>query len=196
MTQDLQQLLERINAEGVAKANAEAERIIGAANARAKGIVEAASREAEQAVAKARAEADAFSRQAEATVRQAMRDTLLDIEKKVEALLTKLLVQEASAAMSNPSLVATLAAEAVRAYLPGHGGAMDVLAAPELADALRAKLAQEARGGGVTVVTDERTGSGFKVRLAGGRVEHDFTGAAVADALARGLRPRLAELLK
>jgi hypothetical protein len=48
----------------------------------------------------------------------------------------------------------------------------------------------------VTVVTDETTGAGFRIRLDNGRVEHAFTGASVADTLARNLRPRLAALMK
>ena len=195
MTQDLQYLLEKINADGVEKAKAEADKIVGAANAQAKAIRDDASRQAEQIVATARQEAEAFGRRAEETIRQAARDTLLGVEKSVTAMLTGLLLKEVNAAMSDPALVSTLAAEAVRAYLSGKGGTAEVAAAAKLADALRVRLAQEAKSG-VTVVTDERTGAGFRVRLAGGHVEHDFSGAAVADALARGLRPRLAELLK
>ena len=195
MTEDLQHLLERINAEGVEKAKAEAERIIGAANARAKAILDAAAREAEQAAANAKLEAEAFGRRAEETIRQAARDTLLNVEQSVTALLTNLLLKEVNASMSDAHFVAPLAEAAVRAYLPGNSGAAEVVSSANLADALRSKLRGMARDG-VTVVTDERSGTGFKVRLADGHVEHDFTGAAVAAALAKGLRPRLAALLK
>jgi len=196
MTEELQFLLEKINAEGVGKANAEAERIIGAANVQAKAIVDAAKQEAELAVAAAKQEADAFGRRAEETVRQAARDTLLSVEKSVSAMLTTLLLEEVNAVMSDPNFIATLAEEAVRTYLSGNDscGIADIATSAALVDVLRAKLARAAAQG-VTVVTDERAGSGFKVRLAGGHVEHDFTGAAVSAALARGLRPRLAALL-
>jgi len=193
MTQDLQQLLEKINADGVEKANAEAEKIIGAANARAKTILDSASREAEQIVANAKAEAKAFERRAEEAVRHAARDTLLKVEQSVTALLTGLLLKEVNAAMANPDLVASLASEAVRAYLTGSGG-INIATSASLADTLRARFAGLAKEG-VSVVTDDRTGTGFKVRLAGGHVEHDFTGAAVAEALSRGLRPQLKELI-
>ena len=43
---------------------------------------------------------------------------------------------------------------------------------------------------------DEVTSSGFTVKLDGGRVEHDFTGATVAAELAKRLRPDLAALMK
>ena len=194
MTQDLQQLLEKINAECVEKANAEAERIISAADARAKGIIDDAARKAEQTTAGAMADAEAFGRRAEESIRQAVRDTLLNVERSVTALLTKLLVKDVNEAMNEPGRVAALAEQAVRAYI-GDNSKTEVVASRDLANVLRAKLAHEARNG-VTVVTDDRAGTGFKVRVDGGRVEHEFTGAAVAEALARGLRPRLAELLK
>ena len=46
------------------------------------------------------------------------------------------------------------------------------------------------------VVADETTGAGFTVKLDNGRVEHEFTDTAIANALAQRLRADLAELLK
>lgn len=194
MTQDLQQLLEKIQKDGVDKAKAEAEKIVGEARAQAKTLVENAQAEAAKIKAAARQEAEAFEHRAEETVRQSARDTVLGVEKAVTALLTRLLLDEVNAAMAKPELAASLAADAVRAYLDGKG-TIELSAAEPLADHLRATLAANAAQG-VSVVTDEATGTGFRVRLANGRIEHAFTGAAVADALAKQLRPRLAALLK
>ena len=88
-------------------------------------------------------------------------------------------------------MIEKLVTEAVTAYI--KGGTAQVVAAPDTAKALKAKLAAQKE---VTVVTDAQMGTGFRVKLAGGRVEHDFTGAAVTDALAALLRPQLAQLLK
>lgn len=194
MTQDLQQLLEKIQRDGVDKAEAEAGRILAEARAQAKALAESAQAEAAKIKSAARQEAEAFERRAEETVRQSARDTVLNVEKAVTALLTRLLLNEVNAAMAKPELAATLAADAVRAYLDGKGP-VEIAAANPLADHLRATLAAGAEEG-VTVITDDATGAGFLVRLANGRIEHTFTGAAVADALAKQLRPRLAALLK
>ena len=75
-------------------------------------------------------------------------------------------------------------------------GRTDQWPPPPLTDALRAKLAAEAADSGVTIVTDDATGSGFRLRLDNGHVEHTFTGDAIAEALAKQLRPRLAALMK
>jgi V/A-type H+-transporting ATPase subunit E len=194
MTQDLQQLLEKINTDGVEKAKSESAKIIDQANAQAKVIVDTATREAAQKIAQAKQEAEAFERRAEETIRQAARDTVLNVEKAVTALLTNVLLKEVNTTLNTAEIVAQLAAEAVRAYLHEKGG-LDVVASAKLADAIRAKLAAEAVSG-VTVITDDHLGAGFNVRLAKGRIEHNFSGAAVADALAKHLRPKLAALLK
>lgn len=194
MTQDLQQLLDKIQRDGVDKAKSEADKILEKANAQAQALLANAKDEAERTIANARHEAEAFERRAEETVRQSARDTILTVEKSVTALLTRLLVNDVNAALNSTELTLRLTMEAVRAYLADHA-AVEVAAAAKLADALRAKLAAEAVRG-VTVVFDETAGTGFCVRLANGRIEHTFTGAAIAEALARQLRPRLAALMK
>lgn len=194
MTQDLQQLLEKIQRDGVDKAQTEAALLLDKARADARAITEAAKKEAEKLRADARQEAEAFERRAEETIRQSARDAVLNVEKAVTALLTRLLVKDVDASLSKTDRVAGLAAEAVRAYLGGKG-LVEVVAATQLADILRAQLAAEAANG-VTVVTDDTTGAGFLIRLANGRIEHAFTGAAVAEALSKQLRPRLAALMK
>jgi V/A-type H+-transporting ATPase subunit E len=194
MTQDLQQLLEKIQRDGADKAQSEADAILAKANAQARALLEGAKSEAAKIISDARQEAEAFERRAEETIRQSARDTVLTVEKSVTRLLTQLLLKEVNAALSNTDVVAGLAVEAARAYIGGNG-TVEVAAASQLADTLRSKLAADAASG-VTVVTDEATGAGFRVRLDNGRIEHAFTGAAIADALAKQLRPRLAAFVK
>ncbi len=195
MTQDLQQLLEKIQRDGVDKAQAEADALLANARAKAASLIDAAQAEAAKVKVEARQEAEAFERRAEETMRQAARDTVMKVEKAVTHLLQRLLLENVNAGFdANPELVADLAAEAVRAHVGSKGG-VEVAASAKLVDVLRAKLAAEAAKG-ITVVTDETAGTGFRLRLANGRVEHAFTGAAVAETLAKQLRPRLAALMK
>lgn len=194
MSDELQQLLDKIQRDGVAKAKSQADEILAAAQAQAKTIVETAKAEADKAKAAAAEESAAFEHRAEETIRQAARDTVLKVEQAVGQYLDALLLKDVNAAMNDSSLVPALCAEAVRAYLDGKGE-IEVASSAKLADALRAQLAAQAASG-VMVTTDADTGAGFSVKLDNGRVEHSFTGAAVADALARQLRPRLAALLK
>ena len=189
MSEDLQSLLEKINREGVEKARAESDRIVAEAKAKAAEIVKAA----EEQSAKAKADADQASKdyaaRAEETIRQAARDTVLSVEASVTALLEKTLARDVDRALADEKTVGALVAEAVK----GLVGPVEVAADPKLAAALKAQLSAQ---GSVKVVLDESVGSGFSVRVDGGRIEHDFKKDAIAAELAKRLRPDLAKLMK
>ena len=191
MAEELQQLLEKIQRDGVDKANAEAKAILDKANAEAKAIVEKAKEEAAATTAKAEADAQAFADRAKETIGQAARDTVMEVKNGVNKLFEGLLAQDVNAALADNA--AALAADAVKALADGSDA--QVAANAQLAEALRAQLAAGAAKG-VTVVTDETVGTGFSVRLDGGRVEHDFSEKAITAALAKRLRPDLAKIVK
>ena len=191
MAEELQQLLEKIQRDGVDKANAEAAAIVAKAKAEAEAIVKKAQEDAAAAEAKGKADAEAYAARARETISQAARDTVLKVREDVTKLLTKLLAQDVSAALATEAV--PLAAAAVKELVTGSGA--EVAASAKLVDALRAQLAAQAQNG-VKVVADEMTGAGFTVKLDNGRVEHDFTDAAISEALAQGLRSDLAALLK
>ena len=191
MAEELQQLLEKIQRDGVDKANAEAAATVAKAKAEADTIVKKAQEDAAAAEAKGKADAEAYAARARETISQAARDTVLKVKEDVTKLLTQLLAQDVSAALATEAV--PLAAAAVKELVTGSGA--EVAASAKLVDALRAQLAAQAQNG-VKVVADEMTGAGFTVRLDNGRVEHDFTDAAIAGALAQRLRADLAALLK
>ena len=189
--ENLDALLVKIRTEGVDKARAEADAIVAQARKDAEKIVATARSEAEQCKAQAQADADRFQQGVEATLRQAARDVRMKLEQDITSLLERTLGGEVDATLEAGAIVGKLVEEAVETYL--RDGAVTVAAAPKLAEALKARLAQK---GEVTVVTDAQMGTGFRVLLKGGRVEHDFTGEAVTQALTALLRPQLAKLLK
>ena len=189
MAEELQSLIERINRDGVAKAKAEADRIVVAAKEQAAKLVNEAKAEADRYAAAAKEEAGAATLRAEGTLRQAARDAIISVENAVGRLLEKILAENVDAALANPATAATLAGDAVRDLIATG----EISSGPKIADALRAQLAAQRN---LTVVLDEALGTGFKVSLEGGRVEHDFTGATVAAELAKRLRPDLAKLMR
>ena len=191
MAEELQQLLEKIQRDGVDKANAEAAAIVAKAKAEADAIVKKAQEDAAAAEAKGKADAEAYAARAKETISQAARDTVLKVKQDIMELLKKLLLQNVTAALATEAV--PLAAAAVRELVTGDNA--EVAASAKLVDALRAQLAQQAQSG-VKVVADETTGTGFTVRLDNGRVEHEFTDAAISEALAQRLRADLAALLK
>jgi len=187
--EDLQSLLEKINREGIEKAEAEAKRIVGDAQAKADAILKDAQAKAAQAKADADRESAAYAERARESVGQAARDVVLGVKDAVTALLEKILAKEVNAALADEKTTLDLVSTALR-DLTGPG---EVSCAPALAKALAARLASS---GSFTVVTNDTLGTGFTVRLDGGRIEHAFTGEVIAGELAKRLRPDLAALLK
>ena len=186
--EDIQSLLERINREGVEKAEAEARRIVDAAKSEADAIVRDARAGAEKAKADAEKSAGDYVTRAEETVRQAARDVVLGVKESIDAMLAGLLTKDVNAALADGNTAAEIAAAAVR-ELAGPG---EITCGPKLAEALKA---QAAALGSFTVVTDEASGEGFSVRVDGGRIEHAFTTEVIAAEIAKRLRPDLATLL-
>jgi V/A-type H+-transporting ATPase subunit E len=191
MSSELQSLLEKIQRDGVEKANAEAAEITARAKEEAALIVKKAKEDAAAEKARSEAEQKAYAERASETIRQAARDTILEVENAVRKLLEKVLLDNVNEAMSSPEAVKPLVIDAISALAAGKEA--EVSANAKLADALRAELASS---GNVKVVTDEMTEKGFSVKLDSGRIEHDFKGATIAAALAKRLRPALAELVK
>lgn len=187
--EDLQGLLEKINRDGVEKANAEAARIVGDAKAKAAALVKAAESAAAQMKADAEKAAADYQARAAETVKQAARDVVLGVRESVTRLLEGLLAKDVEAALADDAVAVGLVAAAIR-DLTGPG---EVVAGAKLAAALKA---QAAALKDFTLVTDEALGTGFSVRLDGGRVEHAYTGEVIAAELAKRLRPDLAALLK
>ena len=190
MAEELQQLLEKIQHDGVEKANAEAATILAKAKADAAAILKDAESKAAAFRAQAETDAKAFEERAQKTISQAARDTVLEVKDAIGRMLEKLLAKDVAAALADPSEAAKLALAAVNEL----GSNADVAAGEKPAAALKAQLAADAKAG-VKVVLDESVGTGFSIRLDGGRVEHDFSESAIVAALAKRLRPDLAKLV-
>lgn len=191
MSEDLQSLLEKINRDGVQKAQAQADEIVAAAKAKAAALVADAEKSAAAVKADAEKASAAYAERANETIRQAARDIVLDVKKSVDAMLCRLLTEDVNAALSDPASVRNLVAEAIATF--ASKGDIEVAASSKLAEALKAQLAAK---GNFTVVTDETLETGFSVKVDGGRVEHAFTGMVIAEELAKRLRPDLAALVK
>lgn len=187
--EDLQSLLEKINRDGVEKAEAEAKKIVDAAKAKADAFLKDARAQAEQAKKDAEKAAADYQARAAETIKQAARDIVIDIKDDITKLLTALLVTNVDKALQDEKTAADLAATAVKDLT----GAGELTCGAKLAQALASQLAAKKN---FTVVTDDTLGTGFTVTLDGGRVEHAYTVDVIAEELAKRLRPDLAKLVK
>ena len=188
MSQDLQSLLEKINRDGIEKARAEADALLGAAREAAAKEIAAAKEEAAKIKARAEEEARLYEARARESLSQAARDTVISVENAVRAVLENLLLGKTKDVLSSGEDAAVVLRRAVKDFA-AEG---EIASAPAVAEALRREAV---RLGSFTVAIDENTRSGFTVKTDSGRVEHSFTGDTLAAELAKRLRPELAKLV-
>jgi V/A-type H+-transporting ATPase subunit E len=200
MTEELQGLLDRIRAEGVERAEAEAARIISEAEARAAGIVADAEVEAARLRRAAEADATASVERGATALEQAARDFLLSLEKSVEALLRETLCETVADALT-PEVMCEILVRLADAYAEHdmNESRVDVLLSPEDRDAVGALVMEKYRDlvrQGLTLRPDQRVDGGFKVSFVDYHLYHDFTAKALAEALAPVLKPPLCDIVK
>ena len=115
MAEELQGLLDRIQTEGIEKAEAEKATILGNAKAEAAKIIEKAKEEAATIVKKANEEAEISVNKGNAAIRQAARDVLIALRADIEARLKALVTESIGQAMT-PDVMGKIILEMVKAY--------------------------------------------------------------------------------
>jgi V/A-type H+-transporting ATPase subunit E len=200
MTEELQSLLDRIRAEGVERADAEAARIVGEAEERAAGIVAGAERQAAELRSAAETDAAAALARGHTALEQAARDFLLSLQKSVESVLRETLCETVAEALT-PDVMAQILVRLADAYAAHdmNESRVDVLLSPEDRDAVGAVIMEKYRqlvGQGLTLRPDERVEDGFKVSFVDYNLYHDFSAVALAEALAPVLKPPLCDIVR
>jgi V/A-type H+-transporting ATPase subunit E len=198
MPEELQDLLDRIQKQGVDKAEADARRILERAEAEAAEIRRKASEDARALVAGAEADAGAFEERARRALAQAARDLVLSVGESLQATLRNLVAAEIRKVMDSRVLGETIQS-LVSGYFASASGGIEVSLPEdrrkEVADYLFARFKDELAGG-VEIKGDRNIASGFRIRELGGEVVHDFSAEAIAESLSALLRPHLAEIVR
>ena len=200
MVEQLQGLLDRIQREGVEKAEVEAERIQAEAQERAADIIGRAEAEAKSTVEEAEREADALTQRGQRALEQAARDVVLSVRDAVNDTLSALVNQDVTAAFDKGATLKLLA-QVIDAYCKDRTGnaPIDVLVSPKLNEEISshflARLSAAAHQG-LEIKPDGTLISGFRIALVDDKLEHDFSSTAIANALCQILRPHLAKIVK
>lgn len=199
MAEELQNLLDRIQKEGVERADAEAERIVSEAKARAKALVAEAERESAARIEKARTESDLFTRRSENAIAQAARDLIISVGDAITETLQAIVARDVDWAMRAENLPGFIQA-AISAYGSAENAAnLEVILSDRQKDDVTAFLMKElavAMKNGLTIRSSRNIISGFRVALKDTGVQHDFTGEALTGAIGELLRPQLAEIVR
>ena len=200
MDEQLQSLLERIQNEGVERAEADAARIVDAAEERARQIVAGAEAEAAAIRARAGADAAAAGERASRVLEQTARDFLLALRNTIEAVLRESL-RGAVGRAASPEVLAAMLVKLADAYAAHdmNESRVDVLLSPEDQQAVAALVMEDYRDlvrQGLTLRPDDRVDAGFKVSFVDDDLYHDFTVQALAEALAPVLKAPLGDIVR
>lgn len=198
MAEELQGLLDRINEEGVKKAEAEKQRIIDEARAEARDIVEKAAKDASALREEAEKANDNFKMRAESAVRQAARDVLLALKVELERRLSQALDAKCNEAMT-AEFMASLIRELASGSASGSDGELEVRTALKDADSVKNLLKgtlTESYRNDPKVISDANISGGFEVSFRSGELFFDFTTDAIGELVGKYVGPQLAELIK
>ena len=177
MADELQSLLEKINAEGVKKAEAERDRIIAEARTEAENIVGAAKAQAESIVSAAEAESKAMRERTESALRQAARDTALKLKDELKERLVAA-VGSATAQALDPKLMAEIVKMLAAKFVSDPDGEVTVRCAVKDRDALDAALRNalaDSLRKSPKVLADPAMAGGLELGTGDGRLSFDFS---------------------
>ena len=198
MADELQNLLEKINVEGVKKAEAEREAILASARAEAEKLLASARTEAERTLAAAQSEAEALRQRAESAVRQAARDIQLELKSELEARLGAA-VKDALAQALSPELMAGIVRELTGKFVTDPEAEVSVRCAIKDRDALDAALRDALADSLVKdprVLGDHTLAGGLEVGVDGGRTYFDFSLEAIGDIVSAYVGERVAAVFR
>lgn len=196
----MQNLLDRIQEDGVEKAEAEAEKIVSAAREKAKTIAKEAEEKAKTIREKAEQDAKAFTERGRKSLEQSARDVILSVGDAVNTTLKRIISHKISQAMTGDTLKQMLV-KVVESYCSQktEDSRIDILLNPEqqkeIVDLFMSEYGKAMRKG-LEIKADDSIISGFRVSVVNEEVEHDFSEEAITEALCQLLRPHLAEIVK
>lgn len=201
MAEELQGLLDKIQTEGIEKAESEKSRIIADAKAEAAKIIAEAKNQAETIVKKAEEDAEVSQAKGAAAIRQAARDVIIALRSDIETRLRKLAADCVGDAMT-PEVMGQIVLEMVKAYReknPSGDAAVELLLAPKDAEKLAALLKGSLLAGLRTnpvINVGNDFASGLQIGFKGSDVFLDFSDDALADVICAFVGPKLAAAIK
>jgi len=198
MVEEIRDLIEKINQDGIRAAEEKARNIEAAATQRADEIQDQARRDAEGMVAAARERIRREEESEKTLLTQAGRDLLLILRNEINAMLDRIVVSEIRKALT-PGALSTLLSEVVHRYGAGEQGDIAVALNGEDLETLEKnflhQLREETKKNIVLRPAEEISG-GFVISFDSGRSCYDFTDRALAEYIGVYLKPKLNRILQ
>ncbi len=198
MTEKLQGLLEKIQKDGIGKAEKEKKRIIADAKKQAAEIVKNAQTEAEQLKSKAKSDAAGLRSRAETAIKQAARDVILKLKEELTQRLENITRAEAKTAMSPEFMRELILKIADKLQQEEKATQIQLLVAKDdlkkLDKLLHGSLKESFKHDPILIPAGD-VGAGLKLGVKDSDMFFDFTDEAVADLLREYLGKWLTDII-
>ncbi len=198
MAEELKNLIEKIQEEGVKAAEEKAMAIKNEARHTAQAVIEKARQEARAIIADAKEKAAREEGVGRLSLKQAGRDTIIALRKEIAAALDKVVassVKEALGPLELVKILSMLIAEQGQKRQEGIIISLSKEDAQKIEKGFLGSLTQELKKG-ITLKVSEDIQAGFLISFDDGLSHFDFTDKALADYLGSYVKPKLAEMLK
>jgi len=198
MAEEIRDLIEKINQEGIRAAEEKARNIEAAAQQRADDILAQARRESEEMIAAAKDRIFREDEKGKTLLDQAGRDLLLSLRKEINAMLGRIVVSDIRQALT-PEALSRLVSEVVRNYSAGESSDITVFLNKDDLEILEKKflhqLGKETKKKIILRPAEEISG-GFTISFDDGKSCFDFTDKALAEYIGTYLKPKLNRILQ
>jgi vacuolar-type H+-ATPase subunit E/Vma4 len=198
MAEEIRDLIEKINQEGIRAAEEKAQKIEAAAKQRADDILAQARLDAEEMIAAANDRIRREDEQAKILLAHAGRDLLLFLRKEINAMLGRIVVSDIRQALT-PEALSRLLSEVVRNYCEGESSEITVFLNKEDLETLEKnylhKIMDETKKKIILRPAEEISG-GFTISFDRGKSSYDFTDKALAEYISTYLKPKLNQVLQ
>jgi V/A-type H+-transporting ATPase subunit E len=198
MVDEIRDLIEKINQEGIQAAEEKARTIEAAARQRGDEILIQARLEAERMTAAAGEKIRREDANEKALLAQAGRDLLLSLRKEIQAMLGRIIASDTGQALT-PEALSRLVSDVVHRYSPDEQGDILVSLKKEDLEILEKhflhRLREETKRNVVLRPAEEISG-GFVISFDSGRSAYDFTDRALADYIGTRLKPKVRGILE
>lgn len=198
MAEEIRDLIEKINQDGIRAAEEKAQSIEAAAQRRADDILARARLEAEEMIAAAKDRIRREDEKEKILLAQAGRDLLLSLRKEINAMLERTTVSEIRQALT-PEVLSRLLSDVVRNYSAGESSDITVFlkeADLEILEKSFLNRLREQTKKTIILRPAEEISGGFTISFDEGKSSYDFTDKALAEYIGTYLKPKLNHILK
>ncbi len=200
MSQQVQELIDKIKSEGIQAAEKKAGEIESQAKDKADRIINDAKKQGEQFIASAQADIKKMKESTIVALQQASRDTLLNLRKEIQGILHNILTAQVRETMT-PEQLSQILEAVIKNYL-SHSTAKAEIAVTLshhdlkiLRDGFIKKL-QDHLKHPIKFHASAEISKGFTISFDSGKSSFDFTDESLVEYLANYLNPDVSDIVK